>query len=138
MNILEESLPTLLQAAKTLQIRGLSDSVDRDSLNRLCSTNRNNELIDERTTKKRRIETTDDESKAPHSPASITENIIPKEEPKPEAFPIDFLGAVSDEDEDVKTEDIILHERAKEILDSDLAPSDGECLVLRAFLLRTV
>lgn len=144
VNIFEESLPALLQAAKTLQIRGLSDSVDRDSLNRLYAL-RDEEP--ERTTKKRKThnnhssssnnscantQTNDAPSIEDESKTNLPEQIIPKEEPKLDNFPADFLAHVSD-DEDVKTEDLVLHsDRTQDILQSaDLvasATTDGELL----------
>ncbi|GLV37878.1 broad [Carabus blaptoides fortunei] len=145
VNIFEESLPALLQAAKTLQIRGLSDSVDRDSLNRLYALR---DEDNERTSKKRKThnnnssssnnssantQTNDVQHIEDGSTTNLPEKIIPKEEPKLDNFPVDFLAHVSD-DEDVKTADLVLHsDRTQDILQTtDLvasATTDGTHVV---------
>lgn len=48
----------------------------------------------------------------------MSDTIIPKEEPKLDNFPTDFLSCVSDEDIDVKTEN--LHEGSQEMLECDI------------------
>lgn len=135
VNILEDSLPALLHAAKTLQIRGLSDSVDRDSLNRLYKisndNSNDNSSSDESRSKKRKLQNTqhhksvlsteEEESKEGQS----NDSIIPKEEPKNDNFPADLFAAVSEDEEEIKPEDIVLQEQTQEMLQTDLDQTEG-------------
>lgn len=120
INIEQQHLSALLQAARTLQIRGLSDSVSTIDSELL------KQKSDVLASKKRKVCDQSEDTNIEECPLSLDHDLIPKLEPTSDEMVIaNVSGIVSDED-DIKIDSV---ENPPNLLPTDLGGSNGKLIL---------